>query len=303
MTKDRNTVLVSGASGLVGSALCQALKAKGYGVKRLSRTVVDGADVCWDVEAGSIDADAMQGVATVVHLAGEPVAQRWTVARKAQIMQSRVKGAQLLIGAMLEQPTPPDYISASGIHFYGAQCAAETNEASPSGAGFLAEVCREWEAAAQPLREVGVRTVFMRMGLVLSAHGGALSRMLPAFRLGLGGRIGSGQQRMSWVSLSDLVNMILLAIEDKRLHGPVNAVSPQVVTNAAFTRTLGTLLRRPTILPMPACIVQILFGAMGQETLCSDIAAVPQALHDVDFAWTHRDLHACLRACIEQRVK
>lgn len=296
MSKDADTVLVSGASGLVGSALCEVLEAKGYRVRRLSRTA--GADVCWDVDAGTIDAGAMEDVATVVHLAGEPVAQRWTTASKARILQSRVQGAKLLIRTMLEQSHPPAYISASGVHFYGDRCGAEISEASPIGTGFLAEVCGDWEAAAQPLIDVGVRAVFMRIGLVLSADGGALSRMLPPFKLGLGGRIGSGQQRMSWVGLPDLVNMLLLAIEDARLQGPVNAVSPQVVTNAELTAALGGLLQRPTLLPMPACVVKMLFGAMGQETLCSDIGAVPQRLHDVGFEWTHRDLRACLQACV-----
>ena len=174
MNKHNKTVLVSGATGMLGKALCTALESKGHSVRRLSRGST--ADVQWDVDAGTIDAGAMTGVDVVVHLAGEPVAQRWTDVTKARILKSRIGGAQLLVGAILKEPTPPDYITASGINYYGHQCAAGMTEGSPLGGGFLAHVCEQWEGAAQPLKDAGIRSVSARIGMILSSQGGALTK-------------------------------------------------------------------------------------------------------------------------------
>ena len=296
MNQSTKTILISGATGLVGRALSYELEQRGHIVKRLSRS--GDTDINWDLDAVTIDKDAMKGVDVVVHLAGETVAQRWTKSIKARILNSRVEGAKLLVRTILEQDSPPDYISASGINYYGYQCGVGPTEQSPKGDGFLAEVCEQWESAAQPLMNVGIRTVFMRIGLVLSSQGGALKRMLTPFKLGLGGPICSGKQRMSWIGLPDLVRIFCLAIEDINIKGPVNAVSPRFETNGTFVNCLGELLKRPTALPMPGGMVKLLFGEMGKETLCSDLGIVPLLLKEKGFEWEYKDLKTCLEACI-----
>ena len=296
MNQATSTVLISGSTGLVGRALCNALEMKGHIVKRLSRS--GDADVQWDPDAGIIDADAMKGVDVVVHLAGETVAQRWTKSTKSRILNSRVEGAKLLIRGILEQDSPPDYISASGINYYGYQCGVGSTEQSQKGSGFLADVCEQWENAAQPLMRVGIRTVFMRIGLVLSSKGGALKRMLTPFKLGLGGRVCSGEQRMSWIALPDLARVFCLAIENINIKGPVNAVSPEFETNTTFVNHLGELLKRPTVLSMPGGMVKLLLGEMAKETLCSDLGVIPLLLKDKGFEWEYMNLRKCLEACI-----
>ena len=283
---------------MVGRALSRELEAKGHTVKRLSRS--KDADVHWDLDAGTIDADAMKDVDVVVHLAGETVAQRWSKAAKSRILNSRVKGAELLVHTILEQDDPPDYISASGINYYGYQCGVGPTEQSPKGDGFLADVCEQWEGAAQPLKNVGIRTVFVRIGLVLSSQGGALKRMLTPFKLGMGGPICSGEQRMSWIALPDLVNIFCLAIENINIKGPVNAVSLKFEANKVFVESLGKLLKRPTVLPMPRAMVNLLFGQMGRETLCSDLGIVPLLLKSKGFEWQCEDLTTCLEACVKE---
>lgn len=281
---------------MVGQALCSELIKKGYVVKRLSRS--KNTEIQWDLDEKTIDADAMNDVDAVIHLAGETVAQRWNKAVKTRILNSRVKSAKLLVSAILEQDNPPTYISASGINYYGYQCGTGLTEQSPKGDGFLADVCERWEGAAQPLVDAGIRTAFIRTGLVLSSQGGALKRMLPPFKLGLGGRIDSGKQHMSWIGLPDLARIFCLAVENTQIQGPVNAVSPKFATNEAFVNTLGELLKRPTALPMPGAMVKLLFGEMGKETLCSDLGIVPQFLKQIGFEWEYDDLKTCLKACI-----
>lgn len=298
MNQTSKTLLISGATGLVGRSLCQALEQKGHTVKRLSRS--GKADFHWDIHAGTIDEDAMKDVDVVVHLAGETVAQRWTRKTKSKILDSRVEGAKLLVRKILEQDDPPDYISASGINYYGYQCGVGPTEQSVKGDGFLADVCEQWEGAAKPLRNVSIRTVFIRIGLVLSSQGGALKRMLTPFKLGLGGPVCSGKQRMSWIALPDLVRIFCLAIEDINIKGPVNAVSPQFETNEIFVKRLGELLKRPTALPMPKALVSLLFGQMGKETLCSDLGVVPLLLKNKGFEWHYENLQTCLEACVDE---
>lgn len=296
MNQTSKNLLISGATGLVGRSLCQALEHKGHTVKRLSRS--GKADFHWDIHAGTIDEDAMKDVDVVVHLAGETVAQRWTRRTRSKILDSRVEGAKLLVRKIMEQDDPPDYISASGINYYGYQCGVGPTERSVKGDGFLADVCEQWEGAALPLINLGIRTVFMRIGLVLSSQGGALKRMLTPFKLGLGGPVCSGKQRMSWIALPDLVRIFCLAIEDINIKGPVNAVSPQFEANEIFVKHLGELLKRPTVLPMPKTMVSVLFGQMGKETLCSDLGVVPLLLKNKGFEWHYKDLQTCLKACV-----
>lgn len=291
----KKTVLVSGASGFVGSALCEALRSRGHRVRTLSRS---RGDVCWDVSAGTIDVGAMDGVDAVVHLAGESVLQRWTAAAKDRIVRSRVDGANILVDAILAQSRPPAFISASGINYYGYTCGGPVDESSPSGEGFLAEVCRAWEGGAQPLIDAGVRTAFARIGLVLSAEGGALAKMLPAFQLGLGGRLGTGSQAMSWIALPDLVAMVCRMVEDDTMHGPFNAVAPQVVTNEAFTKTLGRVLGRPTFCSIPCWLLHLALNQMGRETLLADVGVVPQRMTDAGFEWQLPELETCLRGLL-----
>ena len=210
-------------------------------------------------------------------------------------MNSRVDGAHLLVKAILKTEKPVDYIAASGINYYGTAQEHPVNEESISGKGFLCDVCRAWEDAAKPLLDQGIRSVFLRIGVVLNASGGALAKMLPPFLAGIGGPIGSGRQAMSWVALDDLVEMFLLSIENPRWNGPINAVTPAPVDNQTFTRTLGTVIGRPTPFPVPAFAIKALFGQMGCETVLSDLAVQPERLKELDFKWRLPTLEAALR--------
>jgi uncharacterized protein (TIGR01777 family) len=256
--------------------------------------------VQWDVAAGKLDAAALNGIDGVIHLAGESVAQRWTDTAKQRILQSRVQSTRLLVDAILQQEQRPAFISASGISYYGIEVEPFVDESSPTGPGFLAEVTRQWEAAAQPLTDAGVRTAFLRTGIVLSTKGGALAKMLPPFKLGVGGRIGDGRQKMSWISLADLVQAYVFAVENTSLRGAINAVAPQCVTNTEFTKTLGKVLGRPTIFPVPAAMVKMFFGEMGKETVLSDLGVLPQRLSELGFRWQHPQLEQALIATLDE---
>lgn len=279
-------VLVTGASGLLGSELLGTID-----VRRLPR----GA--AWDPEGGRVDPDVLRGAEAVVHLAGENIASgRWTPARKARIRQSRVAGTRALAEAIARLPRPPRvFVCASAVGIYGDLGDEPLTERSRPGAGFLAEVCQDWEKAAEPAREAGVRVVHLRFGVILSPKGGALARMLPPFRLGLGGRIGSGRQFMSWISLPDAAAVVRFALEDERVRGPVNAVSPAPVTNADFTRALGAVLRRPTLVPMPAVAARLAFGELADALLLSSARVFPLRLIELNFPFRHPDLASALK--------
>lgn len=289
-------ILITGASGLVGQPLCKALKARGHAVRTLSRS--ERGDFQWDVTAGQLDPAAVQDVDVVIHLAGESVAQRWSDEAKARILNSRVESTKLLVGVILQQKERPAFISASGISFYGIDRERLVDESSATGKGFLAEVTRQWEGAAQPLTDEGVRTAFFRTGIVLSTKGGALAKMLTPFKMGVGGRIGDGQQKMSWISLPDLVAAYVFAVENEKVCGAVNAVAPKPVTNQVFTKTLGKVLGRPTIFPLPAGVIKALFGEMGKETVLSDLGVIPQTLSDLGFEWQQPELEGALNETI-----
>ena len=292
------TVLVTGSYGLVGSALIPNLEAGGHRVLRLVRRGPQGdVERRWDPETGELDAASLDGVQAVVHLAGENIASgRWNDAKKDRIRSSRVDGTRLLAQGLAELQTPPGVlICASAVGYYGNRGEEILNEESAPGADFLAETCLAWEHAARPALDAGVRTVVLRIGIVLSADGGALAKMLFPFKMGAGGVIGSGNQYMSWVTLSDLVGIVDHALNTKTLQGPVNAVSPAPVTNREFTRALGGVLSRPTLFPMPAFAARLAFGEMADALLLSSTRVLPARLQESGYDFQHPQLDDALR--------
>jgi uncharacterized protein (TIGR01777 family) len=292
-------VLVTGSSGLVGSALASQLEGDGHTVTRLVRSKRGtGEDrVLWDPEAGTIDSASLEGLDAAVHLAGESIAAgRWTAARKARILESRTKGTQLLAEALAGlRERPKVLVSASAVGYYGDRGDESLREESASGSGFLADVCRQWEAAAAPAAQSGIRVVHPRFAMILSTAGGALQRLLLPFRLGLGGRLGSGKQFMSWVALDDVVGAICHALTHDDLQGPVNVVSPTPVRNDEFTKTLGRVLRRPTVFPLPAFAARLAFGQMADELLLTSQRVEPAKLIAGGYQFAFPDLEGALR--------
>ncbi len=291
-------IAISGASGLIGSSLVALLTAAGHQVGRLVRGAPQSAlDIRWDPAAGTIDRAALAGFDAVVHLAGENIAShRWTSAQKQKIRASRVDSTKLLAETLLVlNPRPQVWVCASAIGFYGDRGDEPLDEASLPGEGFLPDVCRQWEAATRPAADAGIRVVNVRFGVVLSPAGGALKSMLPPFRLGLGGRIGGGRQYMSWIGVDDAVGAIQQALMTDTLHGPVNLVTPHPVTNQEFTKTLGRVLRRPTIFPMPAPVARIAFGEMADALLLSSARVHPARLLTSGYAFRYPQLEPALR--------
>ena len=292
------TIAVSGATGFIGSALVDALTAAGHPVRRLIRER-DGArpaDVLWDPAAGTLDPQALDGVDAVIHLAGEPIAQRWTADAKQRIRESRVRGTQLIARTMASLERPPRVlVSGSAMGIYGDRGDEELDESSPPGSGFLADVATEWEAATEPAARAGLRVVTLRTGLVLGPAGGALGKMLLPFRLGVGGRIGSGRQWVSWVALHDAVRAIMHAASTEAVSGPINVCAPIPVRNAEFTTILGRVLGRPTIVPVPALAMRLLFGEMGEATLLASQRMRPARLVETGYRFRFPTLEAALR--------
>jgi uncharacterized protein (TIGR01777 family) len=295
------TVAITGASGLVGRALTAFLTTGGHRVLRIGRRAERSDDIRWDVRSGTIDAERLEGCDAIVHLAGESIAGRWTDAKRTAILESRVAGTDLIARTVAGLKRPPRVlVSASAIGIYGNQPSGEIDESSaPLGAGnaagFLAEVCRAWERAADPARAAGVRVVHPRIGMVLASEGGALAKLVTPFSLGAGGPVGGGEQGMSWIALDDLLGVLLAAICDERLVGAVNAVAPHPVSNRAFGSTLGRVLRRPAIAPLPAPAVRLLFGAMGEELLLAGAFVRSAALASIGFRFDWPDLEGALR--------
>lgn len=292
-------ILVTGSSGLVGSALVPSLKQEGHTVTRLVRSAPAAGEkaVTWDPEKGQLSAAALDGMDAVVHLAGENIAAgRWNAERKARIRDSRVKGTRLLSDTLARLERPPRVlVSASAIGYYGSRGDEVLTEESHLGGGFLAEVCRDWEEAATPAARHGIRVVLLRYGVIFSGHGGALAKMLMPFRLGLGGRIGDGRQYVSWLALDDAVGAVHHALATEALAGPVNAVAPHPVTNAEFTRILGRVLGRPTVFPMPAFAARLAFGEMADELLLASQRVKPARLLDTNYPFRFPDLEGALR--------
>jgi uncharacterized protein (TIGR01777 family) len=254
-------------------------------------------EIRWDPKAGTIDAAELANVDAVVHLAGEGVAaRRWTPAVKEQILDSRVRGTKLLCETLAGLASKPSVLlSASAVGYYGDRGDELLDESSPPGSGFLAGVCQEWEAATHPARDADIRVVLLRIGLVLAREGGALAKMLTPFRLGAGGVLGSGRQYMSWIELSDLVRVIQFALSAAAIAGPVNATTPNPVTNREFTKTLGRVIGRPTILPMPAFAARLVFGEMADELFLGGARVEPRVLTNDRFEFAHPQLGAALR--------
>jgi len=292
-------VLVSGASGFIGSALTARLADDGHDVIRLVRAQPNpgAADVPWDPAAKRLDPSTVEGFDAAVHLAGDNISQgRWTKAKKARLYESRVPATQLLAGTMAELAGRPGVlVCASAIGFYGDRGDEELDEQSPPGSGFLPELCRDWESATRPAAEAGIRVVNLRFGMVLSATGGALAKMLPVFRLGLGGPLGGGRQYVSWITLGDVLAVIRHALAADSLQGPVNAVAPQPVTNREFALALGRALRRPAMVPVPAFALRAMLGQLAHEVLLSSTRAVPRRLLDSGFSFHDPDLQTALR--------
>jgi uncharacterized protein (TIGR01777 family) len=292
-------VLVTGASGLVGSALVPFLAKEGHFVVRLVRSVraPGHSEVAWDPERGTIDLDALEGIDAAVHLAGESIAARpWTAEGKRRIRDSRVGGTRLLCESFSRLDRPPKtLVCASAVGYYGDRGHEMLREDSPPGTGFLAQVCREWEAASDAAARKGIRVVRLRIGMVLSPKGGALARMLGIFRAGLGGRVGSGEQYMSWIALDDLVGVVDHAIRTASLEGPVNAVSPRPVTNREFAKTLARVLGRPAVLPVPAFAVRLVLGEMADELLLASSRVAPERLLLSGYAFRYPELEGALR--------
>lgn len=303
MTRKPLHVAISGASGLVGSRLTAALEASGQRVTRLvRREPAPGRDeVVFDPSRERIDGVALEGIDAVVHLAGENVAAgRWTEARKRRIRDSRVLGTRLISETLAGLQRPPTVlVNASAIGFYGDRGDEVLDETSDPGKGFLPETCLAWESATAAAETAGVRVVRLRIGVVLAREGGALAKMVPIFRAGLGGKTGDGRQWMSWVSIDDLVRTIEFALASDELVGPVNAVGPRPETNAEFTRVLARALRRPAIAPVPAFVVRTVFGEMGQELLLSSTRVLPRRLEGAGFEFRHATLESALRAVLD----
>ena len=290
---NRMQIAIAGALGLIGSALTPFLTTGGHQVHKLVRGgSASPGDIAWDPAAGKIDAARLAGCEAVVNLAGEGIAaRRWTAAQKERIRASRVDSTTLLAHTLAGlNPRPRVWVCASAIGFYGDRGDELLDEASRAGEGFLPDVCQQWEAATAPAADAGIRVIRIRFGIVLSPAGGALAKMLPPFRMGAGGRLGDGRQSMSWIALDDVVGAIHHLIMHETLAGPVNAVAPHPATNLEFTKTLGRVLHRPTIFPMPAPVVRLLFGEMGDALLLSSARVHPARLLESGYAFRYPQL-------------
>ena len=291
-------VAVSGASGLIGAPLSQRLHDDGHEVIPLVRHPLRLGEraIAWDPEAGRLDRAELEGCDVVVHLAGENVFGRWTEAKKRRIRDSRVQGTKLVSEAVAKLPHPPRVLlAASAIGFYGDRAEEQLTERSAPGHDFLAQVAKDWEAATEPAARAGVRVVNMRFGVVLTPDGGAMAKLLPPFRLGLGGPVGNGKQYLSWIARDDAIAAIVHLLGSESLRGPVNVTGPQPVTNREFAKTLGHVLGRPAIVPVPSFALRLAFGSEGADMLLSGQRVLPERLVASGFRFHHGDLEPALR--------
>jgi len=293
-------VLVSGASGPIGAALLPSLETRGYDVVRLVRGAAAGAaQINWD-PARPIAPESVSGFDAVIHLAGESIVGRWSVGKKTKIRDSRVLGTINLAQALAHAKNKPQvFVCSSAIGYYGNRGDEVLREDSAPGEGFLADVCREWEAATKPAIDAGIRTAKIRTGVVLSSKGGALGKMLTPFKLGLGGRIGDGRQWMSWIDVQDMIGAIHHILKTDLLQGPVNMVAPKPVTNAEFTRTLASVLSRPAIFPVPAFAVKAAFGEMGESVLLASQRVEPARLVASGYPFRYSELRGSLESILQ----
>jgi len=291
-------VLVSGAKGLVGSELVPLLTSQGQDVYRLTRSQADEAhDIVWDPTRGDIAKARLEGTDIVVHLAGEGIAnKRWNARVKEEIRRSRVEGTRLLCETLTQLETAPKtLICASAIGFYGDRGADLLNETSSPGTGFLAEVCQQWEAACEPARAKGIRVVNLRLGMILSTKGGGLAKMLTPFKMGVGGNVGSGNQYWSWIAIDDVIGAINHCIVNDKISGAVNTTAPCPLTNRDFTRSLGTVLLRPTLIPMPAVAARMALGEMADALLLSSARVMPNRLSETGYHFQYPTLEPALK--------
>lgn len=293
-------IAISGSSGLIGSAVVRSLEHHGHTVRRLVRRPARTPDeIAWDPEHDAIDVARLEGVTAVINFAGENLAQRWTDSVKRRVRESRVAGTRVLVRAMTTLASKPSvFLSGSAIGIYGDRGDEVLEETSSLGNDFLASVCQDWEAATTPAADAGIRVVTLRTGLVLAREGGVLPRFLLPFQLGIGGRLGSGDQWMSWIALTDYVEAIGVLIRDGTIAGPVNLTTPTPVTNAEFTRTLGRVLRRPTFLPVPRFALKLAMGEMIEDTALASQRVRPRRLLENAFGFGAPTLEAALRSVL-----
>jgi uncharacterized protein (TIGR01777 family) len=295
-------VAITGASGLVGSALVASLQADGHDVLRFVRGGITGGDeIGWDPDAGRIDAPALEGIDAVVHLAGEGIGERrWSAQQKQRIRESRTRGTAVLAAAVASRERKPSvFVSASAVGYYGDRGDELLDEDSLPGTGFLSEVCQAWEDETRPAADAGVRTVNVRTGIVLARNGGALQRMLAPFRLGVGGKQGTGRQWMSWIALDDEIAALRAAIDDSRLAGPVDLTAPNPVTNADFAHALGRVLHRPTVLPTPMLPLKLRYGGeLVESLLLASQRVLPARLEAIAFPFRYPVLQPALEAIL-----
>jgi uncharacterized protein (TIGR01777 family) len=298
-------ILISGSTGMIGTALIDALKEQNHRVTRLVRSPLPSGEptVQWNPASGTLNAGEIEGFDAVVHLAGESIAaRRWTAAQKTRIRDSRVQGTTLLSETLAKLAKPPKVlVCASAIGYYGNRGDEILREDSAIGSGFLAKVCQEWENAADPAKKKGIRVVHLRNGLVLSPKGGALAKMLLPFKLGVGGIIGDGRQYWSWVALDDVVGAFYHALTNEHLHGAVNLVAPRAVTNREFTKTLGKVLSRPTMFPLPAFAARLALGEMADDLLLSSARVEPARLLASGYKFKHPELEGALRELLGRK--
>ena len=293
-------IVIAGASGLVGSALVSKLKAEGAEVTPLVRSAAKSGEIEWHPDRGSIDAPALEGFDAVINLAGDGIAKgRWTKEKKRRILDSRVNGTRLLSETIANlSRKPATFINASAVGFYGSRGDELVDEESGPGEGFLAGVCRQWESATALAEQAGIRVVKLRLGVILTKDGGIMGSMLAPFKLGLGGKVGSGEQVISWVAIDDVVAVISFILQNESVRGPVNAVAPQPVTNEQFTKTLGSVLSRPTFMTMPAFAARLAFGEMADEMMLSSTRVAGKVLNDAGFKFQFPELEGAMRAML-----
>ena len=295
-------ILITGASGLIGRTLRTSLEGKGHELLLASRSEPKGLNqIKWTVEEGFAEPERLEGVDAVIHLAGESIsALRWTEEKKKAIRDSRVLGTRSVVEAMARMERKPKvFIAGSATGIYGDRGDEEMTESSQPGDTFLSEVCKDWESESIKAEDLGIRTVLLRTGIVLSKDGGALATMLTPFKLGVGGVVGSGKQYMSWLSLDDEVGAILFVLENEDIQGPVNVVAPDPVTNQEFTKTLGDVLYRPTIFPLPTFAVDLIFGEMGDALLLDSTRVVPKRLLDAGYKFKFTNLKPALENALK----
>ena len=298
------TILVTGATGLIGTGLVASLEEAGHRVIRAVRREVSDQlqQLYWNPASGQIDREQLTGVDAVVHLAGANIAdRRWTDSYKRELLDSRTKGTQLISEAIAGLNRKPRVLAcASAIGFYGDRGNTELDETAARGDGFLPELCSQWERACQPARDAGIRVVNMRVGVVLSPNGGALAKMLTPFKLGAGGVLGDGEQYFSWIALDDVIAAIIFLLANEEISGAVNLVSPNPISNREFTKTLGRVLSRPTILPMPAFAARLAMGEMADALLLASARVLPRTLTDAGFTFRFAELEPALRHLLQK---